>query len=173
RCAGRHALPEALEALTQALAAAEKLGEPRKSQAQFELREQLGLLYRLMGQLTAAAAEFQHAFELARQHGDVACQLKAQLWLAGVASFLDRDRCLSAVDTVIGLCKSGEAPSELRANALGQVAYWNLLFRGWDERDGITSAAALEAARKSNDPTLLALHASRHAFFQCLSSQYR
>ncbi len=33
--------------------------------------------------------------------------------------------------------------ADLCANAMAQVAYWNLLFRGWDERDEFTGRLAL------------------------------
>jgi hypothetical protein len=79
---------------------------------------------------------------------------------------------MRAVDQAVDLCPA--LPDEdLRTNALGQVAYWNLLFRGWDERDQAASEAAFNAARRSSDRSTIALHASRHAFFQALSSEYR
>ena len=172
RCAGRHALPEAVDALLRALDLAANLQEPGRPAAEFEVTEQLGLVYRLMGQLEASAGEFERMGERARQMGNVDGRLRSQLWLASVASFLDRDRCLQAAEAALALCNSPVDP-ELRANALGQVAYWNLLFCGWDERDLLASTAALETARKSDDRASLALHAKRHSFFQALSSRYR
>jgi len=172
RCAGRHALHEAVDALVRALDLAANLPDPGRSTAQFEVTEQLGLVYRLMGQLDASAGEFERMGERARQMGNVEGILQSQLRLAGVASFVDRDRCLQAADAALTLCTSSLDP-DLRCNALGQVAYWNLLFRGWDERDRLASTAALEAARKSGDQASLALHAIRHSFFQALSSDYR
>jgi hypothetical protein len=172
RCAGRHAPAEAVDALVRALDLAANLPDPGRSAAQFEVTEELGLVYRLMGQLDASAGEFERMGERARQMGNVEGRLRSQLWLASVASFLDRDRCLQAAEAALTFCYSPVDP-ELRQNALGQVAYWNLLFRGWDERDRLASTAALEAARKSDDRTSLALHANRHSFFQALSSHYR
>jgi hypothetical protein len=89
-----------------------------------------------------------------------------------VASFLDRARCLEAADQAVALCAHPIDP-ELRASARGQAAYWNLLFRGWDEADAIASANALDAARRGYDRASNALHASRHSYFQSLSSRYR
>jgi DNA-binding winged helix-turn-helix (wHTH) protein len=171
KCAARHALPDALGALTQALELTGSLQEPGRTTAQFELAEQLGLVHRLMGQLDSAAREFDLMFNSALQMRSAEGQLRAQLWLASVASFLDRDRCLGAADTVLTLCESRVDP-ELRSNALGQVAYWNLLFRGWNERDVATSSDALDAARRSGDRSALALHATRHSYFLALSSRY-
>ncbi|MBZ5725239.1 MAG: AAA family ATPase [Acidobacteriia bacterium] len=172
RCARRHALPEAADALVRAMDLAAELPEPGRAAARLELTEQIGLVYRLMGALDAAAAEFERMDERARSMGYLEGRLRAQLWLASVTSFLDRDRCLRAADTALTLCNSSSDP-ELKCTALGQVAYWNLMLRGWDERDSRASAAALEAARTGEDRVVHALHASRHSFFQSLSSRYR
>jgi DNA-binding winged helix-turn-helix (wHTH) protein len=172
RCASRHALREALEALTRAIKLTETLPEHGRTAAQLNLIEQLGLAYRLKGQLTLASAEFERMYELAARAGNLDCMVSAQLWLASVLSWLDRARCLEAASAAMSLC-SGEMNPQLRINVLGQTAYWNLLFRGWDKRDAAASAAALECAREANDRPAMALHASRHCFFQALSSQYR
>src|SRR5262249_38734177 len=84
-----------------------------------------------------------------------------------VASFLDRERCLQAADGALALCGEQIDP-EIRSNALGQVAYWNLLFRRWDERDLLASIEALASTRRRNDLHALALHANRHAYFLAL-----
>jgi hypothetical protein len=62
---------------------------------------------------------------------------------------------------------------DLRTNVFGQVAYWNLLFRGWNEKDSLASSSALESALKAGDHAATALHTSRHSFFQSLSANYR
>ena len=102
--------------------------------------------------------------------GNTEGQLRAHLWLAGVASFADRRGCLEAAAQALALSNGAVSP-DLRCNARGQVAYWNLLFRGWDDADAAASAAALEAARRGSDLTELAWHFSRRAFFQALSSR--
>jgi tetratricopeptide (TPR) repeat protein len=172
RYAARHSVREALDALNRALELVDHVASPGKATAEIELIEQLGQAYRLMGLLTESATAFEKMHRLASQIGNVEWQLRARLWLAGVASFLDRARCLEEADQAIALC-AHPIDSDLRASARGQAAYWNLLFRGWDEADAIASANALDAARRSYDRGSNALHASRHSYFQSLSSQYR
>ncbi|HSB16046.1 MAG TPA: AAA family ATPase, partial [Bryobacteraceae bacterium] len=172
RRARRHALQESLDALERALNLAATLPDPGRTRAELELNQQLGLVYRLMGQLPASLAAFEKMFDLAVRADLREFQLHAQCWLASVASWVDRDRCLRAVDTIVSLCSSG-VDADLYANAMAQVAYWNMHFRGWDERDARASAAGLEVARSSGDKMLLALHATRHSYFQVLSSRYR
>src|SRR5262249_48260774 len=166
RSAARHALLEAVDALERALALSQQVT------TELELIEQLGLVYRLMGQLTSSELEIEKMRELAVKTADRAAELRAQLHLAGVTSFLDRSRCLKAAEEAVALCE-GPVGDDLRCNALGQAAYWNLLFRGWRQDDAIASARALEAARRGADRSAVALHASRHAFFLALSSRYR
>lgn len=98
-------------------------------------------------------------------------RLRALQWYASVSSWLDRARCLQSIDKIRELC-AGELVPQLRVIALGQVGYWNLLFKGWDEADYVASAAAFEAAREGSDRPALALQSNRHSFFQSLSSQY-
>jgi hypothetical protein len=172
RCAKRHALSESVEALTRAIGLAGGLPEPSRQLTEIELTEQLGQVYRLMGQLASSSAEFEKMFELAVLIGSRQCQLRAQLWLASVRSWLDRDGCLNAVDMAVRLCETG-VDADSRVSAMAGAAYWNLLFRGWSESDAQASAAGIEAARRSGDRIALALHANRHAFFQSLSSRYR
>jgi DNA-binding winged helix-turn-helix (wHTH) protein len=172
RSATRHALSEALAALMRAAEICEKLSEQTRSETELNLVEQIGLLYRLMGQLPLAADQFEKMSERAHRRGDYEAELRAQFWLASVTSWLDRTRCLKAVDAAIALCDT-QPESEIRANALGHSAYWNLLFRGWTDHDAAASAAALDAARQRQDQAFIALHANRHAFFQALSSHYR
>jgi len=141
--------------------------QPARAAAEFALSEQIGLVHRLMGQLRASANEFDKMYAQARAAGSMEDQLRALLWFASVTSWLDRTRCLEAVDRINALCEA-QPPPELRVNALGQVAYWNLLFRGWDEADFAASGAALEAARRSGDRPALALQANRHSYFLSL-----
>src|SRR5262249_35198563 len=67
RCAARHALPAALDALNNAMQLAGTLPHADRTIVQFELTEQRGLVYRLMGQLDSSAAEFARMCEGARQ----------------------------------------------------------------------------------------------------------
>jgi len=171
RCAGRHALPEALEALTRGMALTARMHDAGRLTAELALREEIGLVYRLMGQLVSSANEFRQMHDQAREAGNVAGQLRALLCFASVSSWLDRAGCLAAIDEIRDLC-AGEIDPMLRVNALGQVAYFNLLFRGWEEADFTASARALASARQGSDRPALALQCNRHSFFQSLSSQY-
>lgn len=173
RCASRHVLNDALAALTKAVGLAENLPETERLELQLELIEQLGLVFRLMGQLEASAAEFRRMAEKSKKAGNTAGQLRAQLQLASVASWMNRDLCLQAAETALALCEGPDVSAELRVNVMGQAAYWRLLFVGWDEAGLAASAAALKSARQSDDENSLALHCNRHSFFQTLSSDYR
>jgi DNA-binding winged helix-turn-helix (wHTH) protein len=170
--ARRHALREGLDALHHALQLGRHLPEPDRSMIELELVDQIGLYYRLMGQLSSAASAFEELFARALLAGDSETQLRAQLSLAGVTSWSDRSRCLRAVDMAAALAGSRVTP-ESSVSASGHIAYWNLLFHGWREEDARASAAGLELARGGPDRAGLALHATRHAFFLALSSQYR
>ena len=172
RCASRQAFHEALEALNRGISVAATLPPSARLAAEFALSEHLGLVYRMMGKLMLAAAEFEKMYDQARQAGNAEGQLRALLWLASVSSWLDRTRCLQAIERINELC-AGEIAPELRVNAQGQVAYWNLLFKGWHPSDYAASAAALDAARKGSNRAALALQSNRHSFFQSLTSQYR
>jgi predicted ATPase len=94
RCAERHALQGAIDALTAARDLTRNLPESDRSSAELELAEQLGLAYRLMGDLDTSAKEFERMFERARGADNIEGQIRAQLSLAGVASFMNRTRCL-------------------------------------------------------------------------------
>ena len=61
----------------------------------------------------------------------------------------------------------------LRAHALGHAAYWNLLFRGWRERDAAACEEAIRMARRTGDRDMLTFHTARLSFFQSLRSDYR
>ena len=104
RCAERQAFREAVASLRRGLVLAEQLSEPENSNAKLDLTEQLGIAYRLSGQLTSSVSEFEKMNDLALGLKNVECQIRAQLWLAGAAAFFDRTRCLNAAETAVKLC---------------------------------------------------------------------
>ena len=166
RACSLHALDAALHLLERAKESLQKL--PQRTDLEAELIEQFGFVYRLMGRLEAAAGKFE---ELSRL-GDSRKRLNAEIWLASVLSWLDRERCLECIGRIAALADTESDPL-LKASARGQVAYWNLLYNGWDEKDVEVSAEALHAAEAAGDRPLAALLGARHTYFLALQSRYR
>jgi hypothetical protein len=75
RSASRHELLQAQEQLQQALALCSRLPASRRSQTELSLMEQMGLLYRLMGQLARSASEFENMYRQAIAVQDLSAQL--------------------------------------------------------------------------------------------------
>ncbi|MBL8233735.1 MAG: AAA family ATPase, partial [Bryobacterales bacterium] len=169
--ARRHAHHEASTLLHRASKAVERLPESRRTQIDLDTREQIGLHYRLTGQLERSILEFEQLAKIAARQDNPRAQLKAKLWLASVYSWNDRTECLAASDETVKLAES-ETCADFRANVRGQAAYWNLLFRGWSHMDARDSETALRAAVRTGDQALIALHASRHSYFQSLAGGY-
>jgi DNA-binding winged helix-turn-helix (wHTH) protein/tetratricopeptide (TPR) repeat protein len=167
----RHAHTEALVMLRRAQELCARLKSDERSRETVLVLERIGLVHRLMGQLEQADATFASMLEQARLAHDYRSELRARLWRASVLSWINRAGCLENVDRAMELCPRVDDPLSL-GSVRGQVAYWNLLFRGWDARDLTASAQAVDVVRASSDLALLSLHAGRHVFFLCLAGRY-
>lgn len=164
---GAHA--EAASLLARAASLADHLCD---SKLKLAVHQQLAALHRAGGQLEKAAAEYEILASAAKQEDDIGMQARSKLLLAEVTAWFDRTRCLKACDEAATLVEHIEAPL-VRADILGQAAYWNLIFRGWSAVDAQDSANAVNAARQAHDDEMLAFHACRHSLFQALRGEYR
>src|SRR6185503_3987906 len=78
---------------------------PKREQAACEIRllEELGLVYRLMGQFGEATRTFERMVERAAHAGDLHSEIRGRQALAGVLSWFDRERCLQCVNRMVAL----------------------------------------------------------------------
>ncbi len=73
RSARRHALSEAMETFSRALSLCGRLAPTKRIEAELEVMEQIGLLYRLMGRLGDSAAQFEGMLDKASRENVCAC----------------------------------------------------------------------------------------------------
>jgi DNA-binding winged helix-turn-helix (wHTH) protein len=171
RASSRHAQAEAVAMLERAERFCSRIASAERLKSLMAILEQNGITHRIMGNLFKSAEIFRRMSSEASLHGDRRSELRAQLWLASVLSWVDRAGCLHSVDHAIEISRFVDDPLMI-ASLQGQVAYWNLLFRGWTEADKQASSASIEEIRKRGDLALLSLHSGRYAFFLCLDSHY-
>lgn len=172
RAGRRNAPQEGCNLTRKGIALSARLPESDRGPAVIRLREQLGLLLRLGGHFSEAAAEFAAMESEAAAIGSLEHRLHGLLWRAGVLSWMDREQCLACVDEALAL--SGErADPRLRAEVRGHAAYWNLLFRHWRDEDAEASAAVLDAMRRAGNRTGIALFGGRHSYFEAMAGRYR
>jgi DNA-binding winged helix-turn-helix (wHTH) protein/tetratricopeptide (TPR) repeat protein len=169
--ARRYANREAIDCLTQALKLIERLPHAERAEVQMALLSQRGLVRRSMGEMKAAAEDFESLAAVARQQGQIDQEVKALLYLCSVLFWISRERCLEVVDEAIGLSRQLD-DGLLRAHARGYCAHWNLNLRGWQEDDARAFVQALATIRQAGDRSLLSLHVARDCYFQCLRSDY-
>jgi len=158
RCA--HA--DSAAALTRALALVEGLPEADRKRRSIELLLARGSTWRTAGEMAKASADYEESARRAAEAGDRGLELRAQLLIASATSWIDFERCKTAVAAARRLLP-GLADEETRRLARGVLAYWDLLIDG--DGSGVeASADALEQARASGDAGLEGEHAVRHAF---------
>jgi len=167
----RYAYREAVAYLLKARELIGRLPEGERLDLNLAALEQLGLTRRSMGDMRAAADDFQGMVTLAKSNNRLDVAVRAFLYRSSVLSWLDRDECLAAAGQALVL--SLHIQDELlRAHARGYCAYWRFLYTGWREEDALASRQAIEAAERAGHKGLLSLHVSRQAYFQCMSSNY-
>ena len=170
--AQRYAHREAAGYLQRALHMVPLLPATERPSLSLEVLEQLGLAYRAMGSLPAAATAFEALAASARDQGDVDREAKALLYLASVLFWDDRQRGLIVADQA-----SQRIPSIkdalLQAHTRSYCGFWHLEWRGWRDEDARACAEAIAAVRQAGDRALLGLHVGRYAYFQCLQSDYQ
>src|SRR5581483_11498784 len=126
RCANR----EGIEALTRASDLLAEVPAESRGSLELDVREQLGLVRRSMGDMRGAAADFDAVVALARRAGSVDREAKALLYLCSALTWIDRERRSATLAEAIRVAERVE-DELLRAHALGYAAYWNLSLRGW------------------------------------------
>ncbi len=168
----RYANRAALSYLTQALQLLDRLAAEEQKPLRLQLLQECGHVRRSMGDMSGAAQDYSQLIARAREQGLVDWEVAASLHLATVLSWIDRERCLTAVTEVNSRCASME-DSLPRTYARGWCGYWNLLWRQWGEQDAGACAAAVAAARRAGQREQLGPLLGRYCFFQSLRSDYR
>lgn len=167
----RSANREAIAYLSRALKLAEQLPESDRPMARLELLEQRGRVYRSVGQMNKAVQDFTTMMSCAQQLGRVDRQVWALLLAASAQFWINRQRCLQAVDEAAALSEQIE-DELLRAHMRGYCGHWSLNLRGWRDEDAQAFIAGLAAARQANEPSWLTLHTARESYFECMRSNY-
>ena len=167
----RHAPREAIAVLTQAAALSERVPGVEQWRLRMQVLEYRGLVHRSMGMMAQAAEDFLAWAESARASNDLTGEINAYFHLASAQSWLDRGRCLAAVEQ--GLVLSARSHDELlRAHIRGWAAYWRLLWDEWQEEDAMACAQAVDSARRADARAQVGLHVRRLAYFQALQTRY-
>ncbi len=169
--ARRYANREATAQLERALAVAARLSPAARADASLEVLEALGLVRRSMGDMAGSVEAFETLVATAGEHARPERQVRGLLYLASALFWVDRERCLAAVDRAVEA--SGRISDELlRAHALGYCGHWNLNLRGFAREHVQACEQAVAAARRSGDARILGLHVVRLAYARFLEARY-
>lgn len=168
----RYANREAVDYLSRALQLVEHLPEPEQEQLRMLALERRGLAYRSMANMKAAADDFATLAEYRLRRKQIELTVGAYLHLATVSSWIDRDRCLAAVQQAVAWSRESTR-EDFRAHTQGEAAYWNLLWSGWQPEDERAGAQAITVARRMNDLPALGIHVGRYSYFLALQSNYQ
>jgi DNA-binding winged helix-turn-helix (wHTH) protein len=169
--ARRHANREATAQLELALQLAARLSADERTDASLRVLEALGLVRRSMGDMDGSAEAFEGLVATAREHGRQEAQARGLLYLASALFWVDRQRCLTAVDRALETC-ARVADELLVAHVRGYCGHWNLNLRGFEREHVRAGERALEVVEKSGDPKLRGLHLVRLAYARFLESRY-
>ncbi len=169
--ARRYANREAVDFLTHALQLVDQLSESEYAIQYTAILEQRGIVYRMMGDMQAAAEDFTALATYAQMHARTEAAIGALFYRAGVLSWLDREQCLATVSKAVALSQTLQDET-VRIYSRSWAGYWHLLWRGWQEADAQACADAVTAARQAGDPELLGPHLGRYAYFRSLQSAY-
>jgi DNA-binding winged helix-turn-helix (wHTH) protein len=169
--ARRYANREATAQLERALQLAARLPADERTDASLRVLEALGLVRRSMGDMDGSAEAFEGLVATAREHGRHEAQARGLLYLASALFWVDRQRCLAAVDRALETC-ARIADELLVAHVRGYCGHWNLNLRGFAPEHVRAGEAALEAVERSGDPKLRALHVVRLAYARFLEARY-
>lgn len=169
--AHRFAYREALQYLDRAFALAEFLSGPERTTARLRLFERRGLIRRASNDLKGANGDFVALADCARDCGLHDLELTAHDYRASINSWVDRDSCLAASDAALALVPK-IVDGRRQADARGRSAYWNLLWRDWNNGDAAAIATAVDVARTAGDRSNFAHHAVRHCLILAMTSNY-
>jgi len=167
----RYAYREAIAYLKKARILIGRLPQGEQVDLDLAALEQLGLMWRSVGDMRSAADDFHSMVTLAKSNNRLDTATRALLYRASVLSWLDRNECLAASEEALQLSLKIE-DELLRAHARGYCAYWRFLYTEWSKEDMASSQQAIKAAERAGNKGLLSIHVGRHSYFQCLTSNY-
>jgi tetratricopeptide (TPR) repeat protein len=167
----RYANREAIVYLGKALDLVKRWPENEQAPAYMAILEQAGLARRAMGEMSAAADNFEALAAYAGQQGQKEAEVKALAHLSTVLSWVDRKRCLAAAERSMEL-RHDITDELLEAHLRGCWGYWHVLFLSWGDEHVESLAAAVAMARAAGDREKLGLHLARYSFLECLGSNY-
>ncbi len=167
----RYANREAVDFLTRALQLVDPLPLDDVAAEYPAILEQRGMVYRTMGNMQAAAADFTALAAYAQMHEQPEMAIDALFYRAGVLSWLDREQCLATVAEAVDLSRTLQDET-VRIYSRSWAGYWRLLWSGWQKADAQACAAAVHTARRAGDGELLGPHIGRYAYFQALQANY-
>jgi DNA-binding winged helix-turn-helix (wHTH) protein len=174
--ARRYANREATAQLELALRLAERLPTDERTDASLRVLEALGSVRRSMGDMDGSAEAFEGLVATAREHGRHDAHARGLLYLASALFWVDRQRCLAAVDRALETCariaQVSSSDELLVAHVRGYCGHWNLNLRGFEREHVLASERALEAVERGGDPKLRSLHLVRLAYARFLESRY-
>lgn len=166
----RCATEEAVACLQRALVLADGLDPADAISTRLELREQLGLVLRAAGEVSAVE-QFSEVAREARQCGRTDLEANAYLYAASTLSWFDRERCLKSAHQAERL--SGHLQDELlRAHVRGYAAYARLIWRQWSSLDASRCETAVAVARRTGARDQFAFHIGRFVHVRLMRSDY-
>ncbi len=168
--ARRYANREAVDFLSLALQLVDRLSAVEYATEYPALLEQRGMVYRMMGNMQAAA-DFTALATYARVNANTEMAVDALFYRAGVLSWLDREQCVATVAEAVNLSERLQDETA-RIYARSWAGYWHLLWSGWREADAQACVAAVTAARQAGEREFLGPHIGRYAYFQSLQATY-
>jgi DNA-binding winged helix-turn-helix (wHTH) protein len=169
--ARRYANREATAQLERALQLAARLPADERAGASLRVLEALGLVRRSMGDMDGSAEAFEALVATAREHGRHEAQARGLLYLASALFWVDRQRCLVAVDRALECC-TRLSDELLVAHVRGYCGHWNLNLRGFEREHVRAGEHAVEVLARTGDPKLRGLHVVRLAYARFLEARY-
>ena len=171
RAQDRYANQEAKAHLAKALTMVDSLPAEDRGAAQSEIKLQIGLLHRAIGDMQASSEVFERLATDAAATDDRALEAKVRLLCASSMSWVDKERCLEQVSRARALEPDLKDPA-LTSHVLASCAYWELLWNGEITGGAQLCLNAVEAAQESGDLSIATQHRVRLSFFEALAGRY-
>jgi DNA-binding winged helix-turn-helix (wHTH) protein/tetratricopeptide (TPR) repeat protein/energy-coupling factor transporter ATP-binding protein EcfA2 len=170
--AGRCANREALDYLTHALRLLDHLPPHDRLDAEQQILDDRGTLFRALDDYDGAIATCQRLITLAQNAQRPDWEVAALLKLSAVFFWTDHHRSLEVAARAVERSRSIPSPG-LHIQARGYYASRHIRLLGWSDSHFDDVAAAVEAARAAGDTACLGLHLMSYSFFLCYRSQER
>jgi len=169
--ARRYANREATAQLERAIEIAARLPERAHVETALAALEELGLVRRSMGDMAGSVEAFEALVAKAREHGRLEPQVRGLLYLASALFWVDRERCLAAVERALEASQR-VADELLRLHVLGYCAHWKLNLLGFERAHVEACEQAVAAGREAGDLRVLGLHVVRLSYARFLEARY-